>query len=45
MRARFLEEENNALKGEVDVLKKENSDLKQMMMALEEKFNKISNSC
>ena len=45
MRARFLEEENNALKGEVDVLKKENSDLKQMMMALEEKFNKISNTC
>ena len=45
MRARLLEEENNALKGEVDVLKKENSDLKQMMMALEEKFNKISNSC
>jgi leukemia factor-related protein len=45
MRARFLEEENNALKGEVDVLKKENSDLKQMMMALEEKFNKFSNTC
>lgn len=45
MRARFLEEENNALKGEVDALKKENSDLKQMMMALEEKFNKITNTC
>ena len=44
MRARFLEEENNALKGEVDVLKKENSDLKQMMVALEEKFNKFSNT-
>lgn len=44
MRARFLEEENNALKGEVDVLKKENSDLKQMMMALEEKMNK-QNTC
>merc|ERR1719458_1291744 len=31
MRARFLEEENTALKGEVEHLKKENSDLKQMM--------------
>merc|ERR1719376_460625 len=33
MRARFLEEENTALKGEVEHLKKENSDLKQMMLA------------
>lgn len=39
MRARFLEEENNALKGEVDHLKKENTDLKNMMLALEEKLN------
>merc|ERR1740128_1551921 len=38
MRARYLEEENNALKGEVEHLKKENSDLKQMMGALEEKL-------
>ena len=44
MRARYLEEENTALKGEVDVLKKENSDLKQMMMALEEKMNQMSNN-
>jgi len=44
MRARYLEEENTALKGEVDVLKKENSDLKQMMMALEEKLNQMSNN-
>ena len=44
MRARFLEEENTALKGEVDVLKKENSDLKNMMMALEEKLNSMSNN-
>ena len=44
MRARFLEEENTALKGEVDVLKKENSDLKQMMMGLEEKLNSMSNN-
>merc|ERR1719341_3098225 len=41
MRARFLEEENNALKGEVEHLKKENSDLKQMMMALEDKLNSM----
>lgn len=39
MRARFLEEENTALKGEVDHLKKENSELKNMMLALEEKLN------
>ena len=44
MRARFLEEENSALKSEVDVLKKENSDLKQMMMTLEEKMNQMSNN-
>jgi len=42
MRARFLEEENTALKGEVEHLKKENSDLKQMMMALEEKLNQMN---
>merc|ERR1719193_1447571 len=41
MRARFLEEENTALKGEVEHLKKENSDLKQMMMALEDKLNSM----
>ena len=44
MRARYLEEENGALKSEVEVLKKENSDLKQMMVALEEKFNKLSSN-
>jgi len=44
MRARFLEEENTALKGEVEHLKKENSDLKQMMMALEEKLNQMTDS-
>jgi len=44
MRARYLEEENSALKSEVDVLKKENSDLKQMMIALEEKMNQMSNN-
>jgi len=44
MRARFLEEENTALKGEVEHLKKENSDLKQMMMALEEKLNQMTES-
>eukprot|EP00092_Neocalanus_flemingeri_P018428 GFUD01019943.1.p1 GENE.GFUD01019943.1~~GFUD01019943.1.p1 ORF type:complete len:409 (-),score=80.84 GFUD01019943.1:831-2057(-) len=44
MRARFLEEENTALKGEVEHLKKENSDLKQMMMALEEKLNQMAES-
>jgi len=44
MRARFLEEENTALKGEVDLLKKENSDLKNMMMALEEKLNSMTNN-
>ena len=44
MRARFLEEENTALKGEVEHLKKENSDLKQMMMALEEKLNEMTDS-
>ena len=44
MRARYLEEENSALKSEADVLKKENSDLKQMMIALEEKMNQMSNN-
>merc|ERR1719233_24377 len=44
MRARFLEEENTALKGEVEHLKKENSDLKQMMLALEEKLNQMTDS-
>jgi len=29
------------LKGEVEHLKKENSDLKQMMMALEDKLNSM----
>ena len=42
MRARYLEEENNALKGEVDHLKKENTDLKQMMVTLEEKLNQMA---
>ncbi len=41
MRARYLEEENLALKGEVDNLKKENTELKQMMLALEEKLNQL----
>ena len=41
MRARYLEEENLALKGEVDNLKKENTELKQMMVALEEKLNQL----
>merc|ERR1719429_279455 len=44
MRARYLEEENSALKSEAEVLKKENSDLKQMMIALEEKMNQMSNN-
>jgi len=44
MRARFLEEENTALKGEVEHLKKENSDLKQMMVALEDKLNSMVES-
>jgi len=39
MRARYLEEENNALKGEMVDLKKENTDLKQMVGALEEKLS------
>lgn len=42
MRARYLEEENLALKGEVDNLKKENTELKQMMGALEEKLNQLA---
>ena len=41
MRARYLEEENNALKIEVEDLKKENGDLKTMMMALEEKLKRL----
>jgi hypothetical protein len=41
MRARYLEEENLALKGEVDNLKKENTELKQMMTALEDKLNQL----
>jgi len=44
MRARYLEEENLALKGEVDNLKKENTELKQMMTALEEKLNQLVDS-
>ena len=44
MRARFLEEENTALKGEVDHLKKENSDLKHMTLALEDKLNSMIDS-
>ena len=42
MRARYLEEENTALKGEVHNLKKENTDIKQMLAALEEKLNKMN---
>lgn len=44
MRARFLEEENNALKLEVEELKKENGDLRQMMQSLEEKIEKVAAS-
>ncbi len=44
MRARYLEEENNALKGEVNHLKKENTDLKQMMVSLEEKLNQMTDN-
>jgi len=44
MRARFLEEENNALKLEVEELKKENGDLRQMMQVLEEKIDKVAAS-
>ena len=44
MRARFLEEENNALKLEVEELKKENGDLRQMMQTLEEKIDKVAAS-
>lgn len=44
MRARFLEEENNALKLEVEGLKKENGDLRLMMQTLEEKIDKVAAS-
>lgn len=44
MRARFLEEENNALKLEVEELKKENGDLRVMMQTLEEKIDKVAAS-
>lgn len=44
MRARFLEEENNALKLEVEELKKENGDLRLMMQTLEEKIDKVAAS-
>ena len=44
MRARFLEEENNALKLEVEELKKENGDLREMMQSLEEKIEKVASS-
>ena len=44
MRARYLEEENNVLRVEVDNLKKENTDLKQMMTTLEEKLNHLGDT-
>lgn len=44
MRARFLEEENNVLKVEVDDLKKENGDLRSRLENLEERINKMSAS-
>ena len=41
MRARFLEEQNNGLKAEVEGLKLENKELKMVVLALEEKVERL----
>ena len=38
MRARFLEEENNGLKAEVDEMKRENGDLRERLQVMEGKI-------
>lgn len=42
MRARFLEEENNVLKSQVEELKQENGELRQGMELLEERIAKVA---